>query len=115
LLLDLGLIKRTANGFVTTEKHIFTPRDVQARSAREHMRELTRMSMEVLEKVPQDARQYNALMFTISPQGFAVVKDRMRSFLEELREIIDRDQGEDRIYSLTMQLFPNSRIPGGAF
>lgn len=112
LLLELGLIKRTANGFVTTEKHIFTPRDVQAKAAREHMRELTRMSMEVMEKVPQESRQYNAIMFTISPQGFTAVKERMRSFLEELREIIDRDQGEDRIYSLTMQLFPNSQSSG---
>lgn len=69
------------------------------------------MSMELLEKTPPELRQYNALMFTVSPGGFATVKERVRSFLEELREILDRDQNEDRIYSLTLQLFPNSRLP----
>jgi len=110
LLLDLNLIKRTANGYAVTEKHISTPKDVQARAAREHLLELTRMSMELLAKTPADLRQYNALMFTVSADGFATVKERVRSFLEELREILDRDQNEDRIYSLTLQLFPNSRL-----
>src|SRR5690606_37705687 len=101
LLLDLGMIKRTANGYTVTERHISTPRDVQARAARENLLELTRMSMELLEKTPADLRQYNALMFTVSPRGFTTVKERIRSFLEELREILDRDRDEDRIYSLT--------------
>lgn len=114
LLLSLELIKKTANGYAVTEKHISTPKDVQARTAREHMLELTRMSMEILDKTPAALRQYNALMFTVSPQGFETVKERIRSFLEELREILDRDQGEDRIYSLTLQLFPNSRLPDPA-
>jgi uncharacterized protein (TIGR02147 family) len=114
LLLDLGLIKRTANGYAVTEKHISSPKDVQARAARENLLELTRMSMEILEKTPPELRQYNALMFTVSPGGFNAVKNRIRSFLEELREILDRDQGEDRIYSLTLQLFPNSRLPENA-
>ncbi len=111
LLLDLDLIKRTANGYMVTERHISSPKDVQAKAAREHMLELTRMSQELLDKVPPALRQYNALMFTVSPGGFATVKERVRSFLEELREILDRDSGEDRIYSLTLQLFPNSRLP----
>ena len=111
LLLQLELIKKTANGYAVTEKHISTPKDVQARAARDHMLELMRMSQETLALTPPDLRQYNALMFTVSAQGFTTVKERVRSFLEELREILDRDQGEDRIYSLTLQLFPNSRLP----
>lgn len=111
LLLELDLIKRTANGYSVTDRHISTPKDVQARAARENLLELTRMSMELLEKTPPELRQYNALMFTVSSGGFATVKERIRSFLEELREILDRDQNEDRIYSLTLQLFPNSRLP----
>jgi uncharacterized protein (TIGR02147 family) len=111
LLQELELIKKTANGYAVTEKHISTPKDVQARAARELMLELTRMSQETLNQTPAELRQYNALMFTVSAQGFTTVKERIRSFFEELREILDRDQDEDRIYSLTLQLFPNSRLP----
>lgn len=110
LLLELGLIKKTASGYAVTDKHIYTEKNVQAMAARTHIQELTGMAMKVFEDVPPEARQYNALMFSISADGFKAVKDRIRSFQEELREIIDRDGKEDRIYTLTMQLFPNSRI-----
>lgn len=112
LLLELGLIKRTASGYAVTDKHLYTEKDVQAMAARQHMQELTGMAMQVFESVPADQRQYNALMFSISGEGFQAVKDRIRSFQEELREIIDKDGKEDRIYTLTMQLFPNSQAPG---
>ncbi len=113
LLLELELIRKTANGYNVTERHIFTPKDVQAKAARGHLLELTRMSMEVMDKVSPENRQYNALMFTISETGVLAVKERIRSFMEELREIIDRDHNEDRIYSMTLQLFPNSQLPEG--
>lgn len=113
LLLDLELIKKTANGYTVSDRHIFTSKDVQAKAARGHLEELTRMSMEVMDQVPPHSRQYNALMFTISEEGFLIVKERIRSFMEELREIIDRDHSEDRIYSMTLQLFPNSQLPEG--
>jgi uncharacterized protein (TIGR02147 family) len=111
LLLDLGLIKKTASGYAVTDKHIYTEKNVQAMAARQHIQELTGMAMQVFENVPAEARQYNALMFSISGEGFQAIKDRIRSFQEELREIIDRDGKEDRIYTLTMQLFPNSKLP----
>jgi uncharacterized protein (TIGR02147 family) len=110
LLLELGLIRKTASGYAVTDKHIYTEKDVQAMAARQHVQELTAMGMQVLESVPPEARQYNALMFSISGEGFKAIKDRIRSFQEELREIIDRDAKEDRIYTLTMQLYPNSRL-----
>jgi uncharacterized protein (TIGR02147 family) len=112
LLLELGLIKRTASGYTVTDKHIYTEKNVQALAAKQHIQELTGLAMQVFDTVPADRRQYNALMFSISKEGFQAVKDRIRSFQEELREIIDRDGKEDRIYTLTMQLFPNSKVDG---
>lgn len=111
LLLELDLIKKTASGYTVTDKHIYTEKNVQAMAARRHIHELTGMAMEVFEKLPPENRQYNALMFSISGEGFKAIKERIRSFQEELREIIDRDGKEDRIYTLTMQLFPNSKVP----
>jgi uncharacterized protein (TIGR02147 family) len=112
VLLELGLIKKTVNGYTVTEKHLTTPPDVRAEAARKHVHELSRLSLEVLDRAPPDLRQFNTLMFSVSPQGFTALKDRARSFLEEVREILDRDQGEDRIYTLNLQLFPNSRLAG---
>lgn len=111
LLLELGLIKKTASGYAVAERHIYTEKNVQAMAARQHIQELGGMAMKVFETLPADQRQYNALMFSVSRDGFQAIKDRIRSFQEELREIIDRDAKEDRVYTLTMQLFPNSKAP----
>ncbi|MEO7423793.1 MAG: TIGR02147 family protein [Fibrobacteria bacterium] len=112
LLLELGLIKKTASGYAVAERHIYTEKNVQAMAARQHIQELGGMAMAVFPTLPAEQRQYNALMFSISQDGFQAIKDRIRSFQEELREIIDRDSKEDRVYTLTMQLFPNSKVPG---
>jgi uncharacterized protein (TIGR02147 family) len=112
LLLELGLIKKTASGYMVAERHIYTEKNVQAIAARQHIQEMGALAMQVFESTPADQRQYNALMFSISKDGFKSIKDRIRSFQEELREIIDRDAQEDRVYTLTMQLFPNSKEPG---
>ncbi len=111
LLLELGLIKKTASGYAVAERHIYTEKNVQAMAARQHVQELMGMAAEVFPTLPAEQRQYNALMFSISKDGFQAIKDRIRSFQEELREIIDHDNKEDRVYTLTMQLFPNSKVP----
>ena len=111
LLRELGLIKKTASGYAVAERHIYTEKNVQAMAARLHVQELMAIAAQVFPDLPAEQRQYNALMFSISRDGFQAVKERIRSFQEELREIIDRDRNEDRVYSLTMQLFPNTKVP----
>lgn len=111
LLLELNLIRRTANGYRVEEMHLSTENDVKSLVARQYIEELTKMSLEMLSQVPSTNRQYNALMFGVNETGFLAIKDRIRSFQEELREIIDQNKDGDRIYTLTMQLFPNSTFP----
>ena len=82
-------------------------------ATRQHLHDLSGLAMGALDSVPPERRQYNALMFSVSEAGFTAVKDRIGSFQEELREIVERDSGEDRIYTLTMQLFPNSQSEAG--
>jgi uncharacterized protein (TIGR02147 family) len=107
LLLDLKLIKKLANGYATTDRHLSTEKEATALFTRQYMQELIHMSSEVFSKVPQNKRQYNALVFSVSDKGVETIKERMRTFQEELREIIERDEKENSVYTLTMQLYPN--------
>jgi uncharacterized protein (TIGR02147 family) len=113
LLLALGLIKKTASGYAVTDKHLTTEKDVKAMATRQHLHDLAGLAMGALDAVPPDRRQFSALMFSVSEAGFRTVKDRIGSFQEELREIVEKDAGEDRIYTLTLQLFPNSQGEAG--
>jgi hypothetical protein len=39
------------------------------------------------------------------------VKQRIDAFLQEVREIIDRDEDMNQVNVLNIQLFPGARIP----
>jgi uncharacterized protein (TIGR02147 family) len=111
LLLDLKLIKRLANGYAVTESHISTEREIMDLAAKNRMYEMTRLALETFDQVPAEYREYNALTVYISKKGFRSIKERIQSFREELRELVEKDSGEDRVYTLTMQLFPNVVLP----
>lgn len=111
LLLDLKLIKRLANGYAVTESHISTEREIMDLAAKNRMYEMTRLALETFEQVPADFREYNALTVYISKKGFKSIKERIQGFREELRELVEKDSDEDRVYTLTMQLFPNVVLP----
>ena len=109
LLLDLQLIKKMANGYAVTNKHIVTENPFRGMVASQYNHVFIDMAKGALKNIEPDSRQYNVLTFSISKKGFSAIKERIRSFQEELRDIIERDSNEDRIYTLCTQLFPNSK------
>ncbi len=111
VLLDLKLIKRLANGYAVTDAHISTEREILDLAGKNRMFEMTRLAMETLDQVPAEWREYNALTVYISKHGFQSIKERIQSFREELREMVEKDRQEDRVYTLTMHFFPNVVIP----
>ena len=111
VLLELKLIKRLANGYAVTESHIATEREILDLAAKNRMYELTRLALEAFNQVPAENREYNALTMYISKQGFSSIKERIQSFREELREMVEKDSREDRVYTLTMHFYPNTLIP----
>jgi uncharacterized protein (TIGR02147 family) len=111
ILLDLKLIKRLANGYAVTENHISTEREILDLAGKNRMYEMTRLAMETFDQVPAEWREYNALTVYISQDGFRSIKERIQSFREELREMVEKDRREDRVYTLTMHFFPNVVIP----
>jgi uncharacterized protein (TIGR02147 family) len=106
VLLELRLIKRLANGYAVTDRHLASARPFAGPEAARHHRELLRLAEDNLDAVPSAARQYNALTFSISERGFGRIKERMDAFRSELRELVEADEGGDRVMALAMQLFP---------
>jgi uncharacterized protein (TIGR02147 family) len=105
VLLELKLIKRLANGFAVTHRHLAAG-PFKGEVARRHnlaFMELARMG---LESAAPDARQYNVMTFSVSARGFERLRERINAFRGELRELAGADEGEDRVYALALQLFP---------
>lgn len=109
VLLGLGLIRKLANGYAPTDAHIHTEAEVREMVAMHHHREFLDMATRQLDGTAAEDRQYQTLVFSASRATFDVVKERMLAFQEELREIFSRDKHEDMVYTLNMQLFPNTQ------
>jgi uncharacterized protein (TIGR02147 family) len=112
VLLDLKLVKRLANGYAVAENHVATQREIRDLAARNRLYEMMRLALDALDQVRAEFREYNSLTVFVSEKGFRSIKERIQSFREELRELVEQDKGEDRVYTLAMQLFPNVRIAG---
>jgi uncharacterized protein (TIGR02147 family) len=111
LLLDMGLINRTANGYAVTDRHLATRKVFTGQVAKDYHRDFMRLASKALDKFGPERRQFNVLAFSVSDKGFASVKQRIDAFLHEVREIIDRDEGMNQVNVLNIQLFPGARIP----
>lgn len=111
LLLAMGLIKRTANGYGVTDRHLVTQKVFTGKVAKDYHREFMRLASKALDKFGPERRQFNVLAFSVSDKGFASVKQRIDAFLQEVREIIDHDEDMNQVNVLNIQLFPGARIP----
>ncbi|MDB5047534.1 MAG: hypothetical protein JWO30_605 [Fibrobacteres bacterium] len=111
LLMSLKLIKKMANGYAVTDKHIATEPEFRGFLAKHYNLQFIQMAANMLDSVAPEYRQYNTLVFSTSERGFEAIKERIVSFQEELKEIIDRERETDRICTLSMQLYPNTKMP----
>jgi uncharacterized protein (TIGR02147 family) len=108
LLLRLKLIKKLANGYAPADSQISTEKEIRDLAAKRQLREMINLSLEVMDRTPAKLREYNSLTMYMSKRCFDTVKERIGSFREELRVLLEGDRDEDRVYTLTMQLFPNT-------
>jgi uncharacterized protein (TIGR02147 family) len=111
LLLDMGLIRKQANGYGVTDRHLVTGKVFTGDVAKNYHREFLRLASGALDRYPPEKRQFNVLAFSVSDKGFASVKQRIDAFLQEVREIVDRDEDMNQVNLLNIQLFPGARIP----
>jgi uncharacterized protein (TIGR02147 family) len=110
LLLRLKLIKKLANGYAPADTQISTEKELRDLTVKRQLREMINLSLEVLDRTPAPIREYNSLTMYMSKKCLETVKERIGSFREELRSLLENDRNEDRVYTLTMQLFPNTVI-----
>ncbi|MDB5106780.1 MAG: hypothetical protein JWP91_4469 [Fibrobacteres bacterium] len=107
LLLQLGMIRKTANGYALRDPNIATERENKDFVGKLRILEMLRLAQDVFNHVPPSEREYSAMTVYISGQGYQALKEKIRVFREEVKSLVGADKGEDRIYTLGLQFFPN--------
>jgi uncharacterized protein (TIGR02147 family) len=111
LLRELGLIKKMANGYAVTEKHLTTEPEFRGLVATEYSQHFLELATQALRTVEPKSRQFGTMVFSVSHEAIKTIKERMTSFQEEVQEIIEQDTKSECVYTLGMQLFPNTKPP----
>lgn len=106
IMLELGLIVKVANGYKVTGEHVSTPEELKDITLMEYNKQFLQKSLERLDEVPAESRQYNTMVISCSKQGFEEIKTALQKFQNTIRMIVSQDQEENQVYALGMQLFP---------
>jgi uncharacterized protein (TIGR02147 family) len=110
LLLNLGLIKKLANGYGVTENHLKTEPEFRAMEATQYNQQFLDLAGQALYSVDSAHRLFNTMVFSVSRATVAKLRERMLAFQEEAQEIVNQDPGSECIYTWGFQFYPNSKI-----
>jgi uncharacterized protein (TIGR02147 family) len=111
LLLSLGLITKTANGYALRERNIAADSDSKDSAGKLRIQEMLKLAAEVFPHLPVADRHFSALTLYVSKHGYESIREKIRAFRDEIKAVVEADKAEDRIYTLAVQFFPNTELP----
>jgi len=107
LLQKGGLIERRPDGFWhATDKSITTPPEVALPAVGQFHRSCLRLASASLENCSSKQRNITGAMLGISSKSYELICDKISSLHEEIMKIAENDLGADRVYQLSVALFP---------
>jgi uncharacterized protein (TIGR02147 family) len=108
-LFNLGLIKKTEDGFKAVSAYISTSWNIPNESTKEELRRVLRKSIEALEETLPHQREYTSLTLAIDDMEIETAK----KLIEEFRKKFGRQLNtgtKSEVYNLSIQFFPLTRV-----
>lgn len=114
LLFRLGLIRKDPKGcFRPTDKFVTTGEDWRSMAIANYQKSTIALAGEAIERFPAGERDISTLTVNLSPQGLALIKEKIRALRKEILEVENMDVGCDKVYQVNFQIFPLSKSTQG--
>lgn len=110
LLLELGLIKKLANGYAVTNNHLSTEPEFRGLEAIPYSEMFLDLAAGALHSIEPENRKFGTLVFSASRKTVDLIKEKLDAFQEDIEGLIDRDDQPEEIHTFCFQLFPNTVI-----
>lgn len=94
-----GTIKRPVEYLATTD-------DISSETIRLLHKSNLDLAKKALEQVPVLQREFQTITVAGSSETIQEIKKEIRDFTDKLAHILNRDQGNDHVFRLSVQLFP---------
>ncbi|MEQ1878012.1 MAG: TIGR02147 family protein [Bdellovibrionia bacterium] len=114
-LVQMGLLERAPDGkIIMTTKNVSTGNEMLNAFLTEFHNEMTKKSIESIERHPREKRDISSITVGISAETAAQIKAKIQTFRKELLELAANDSESNVIYQLNFQMFPlTEEINGG--
>ena len=108
----LGMIKLDKNGqyLLSHQSHTTIGTPYTAAALQKLQRQILTMAIEALEGVPSDERDQTAMTMAIDSKLMPEAKERIKKFRRELCAFLQEGRKTDRVYHLSLSLYPVSKI-----
>lgn len=109
LLVELGLLVKTANGYRQRDPLITTDDEVQDLMVKMYHLQMLKLSADMLSALPGSQRDVSALTFSIKREDFPNLKKHLQLMRKELLDFSAKaGEGED-VVQINIQLYPLTR------
>jgi uncharacterized protein (TIGR02147 family) len=106
LLLETGLIKKTANGYKTADPDITTEDEVKSFLVKSYHAQMIRLATWAQDEVAVRERDISSVTFAIKESELPALKKQLQLMRKELRGFAADPGAADRIVQVNMQMFP---------
>ena len=113
LLLRLGLIVCNESGqYELCNATITTGDDFRALALHAYYRECFALAERSMDETPRELRNISGLTLGLSAKSYPIMVDRLEDLRKEFLLLAEDDTDADRVYNLTMALYPVGKTPG---
>lgn len=109
LLLQAGLIAKTANGYKVVDEAITTNDEVMHLMVDNYHRQMIRMAENSMDEVVPEQRDISSVCFKIRETDFPKLKQQIQWMRKEFRHFAVEDGTGERVVQINIQLFPLNR------
>lgn len=106
MLLETGLIKKSANGFKSADPDIATDDEVRSFLVKGYQAQMIRLAAWAQDEVPARERDITSVTFAIKESELPRLKKQLQLMRKELRAFAADPGTAERIVQVNMQMFP---------
>jgi uncharacterized protein (TIGR02147 family) len=108
-LTRLGLLKEENGSLIRTEKSLEASSEIPSSAIRSFHKQNIKRAEASIEEVEIDRRDISSIMMPVDRTKLKEAKKMIRNFRLELSSFLKSGENKDQVYSLNIQLFPQSR------
>lgn len=107
----LGMVSFDKTGKLTTtpKNHTTVGAVYKAEALKKLQKQILTMAIEALDNTPVEERDQSAMTMAIDSRLLPEAKERLKKFRRELNEFLESGSKKDRVYHLSLSLYPISK------